>query len=540
MKNSEFNYSLINIEEFPKWENDDYYSFKSSKNPFEIINQRGEEIKDFYFKVFYRSFIEYKLIDIKNSVSYVFILFFHLKDLNYKGELSSKLFSEYCLIIYYSYTHFVFNLYDLPSLLFKNSFHNEGLFILCDSHENIRIKKLFEIELTTGKKSINKDTVLRLVSKDCYTKIGESNFEEVFNIFFKLIEEDIYNLKNKKGFFWDLFLDFSSDIVDPYPDIYYKRFFKNDGRYYKSKKLDRMGLREGDWILKDEKSYYFRRGVEVHPLETSLIRKSVISYLEKQMETSENDFRLKHDLPLIGEENVKWKSENELFMLIKSKFKNENIRQQISPFWLKKQHLDIYFPDRNIGIEYQGIQHYKPIDFFGGKESFKKNQERDKRKKNLCKQNGCNLIYVKEGYDINDVINKINKLISRKVEKINTNYTSKKNPEIIEISSNREIYDCKTRNTITFNEIKNKYPKIQFQDFINRKSVYKRFVLKDKLTESKIPQTWKTIRNNITNEIFRFNKIEFSKHVGTSENNVWGFFNGRQKIFYKTYEIIED
>ena len=53
MKNSEFNYSLINIEEFPKWENDDYYSFKSSKNPFEIINQRGEEIKDFYFKVFY-------------------------------------------------------------------------------------------------------------------------------------------------------------------------------------------------------------------------------------------------------------------------------------------------------------------------------------------------------------------------------------------------------------------------------------------------------------------------------------------------------
>lgn len=31
--------------------------------------------------------------------------------------------------------------------------------------------------------------------------------------------------------------------------------------------------------------------------------------------------------------------------------------------WLKRQRLDFYLPDYNIGIECQGIQHFEPIDF---------------------------------------------------------------------------------------------------------------------------------------------------------------------------------
>jgi hypothetical protein len=54
--------------------------------------------------------------------------------------------------------------------------------------------------------------------------------------------------------------------------------------------------------------------------------------------------------------------------------------------------------------EYQGKQHYEAVDFFGGIDSFEKNIERDNRKKGLAIKNNCDLIYVDEGYDLNEVI----------------------------------------------------------------------------------------------------------------------------------------
>ena len=38
----------------------------------------------------------------------------------------------------------------------------------------------------------------------------------------------------------------------------------------------------------------------------------------------------------------------------------------------------------NIGIEYQGIQHYECIDIFGGAEAFEHRKELDARKEKLC------------------------------------------------------------------------------------------------------------------------------------------------------------
>ena len=66
--------------------------------------------------------------------------------------------------------------------------------------------------------------------------------------------------------------------------------------------------------------------------------------------------------------------------------------------------MDIYFPKLNIGVEHQGEQHFRPISFFGGEEAFKQNQERDRKKRELCEQNNCELIYVLPDYDIDTVI----------------------------------------------------------------------------------------------------------------------------------------
>lgn len=62
--------------------------------------------------------------------------------------------------------------------------------------------------------------------------------------------------------------------------------------------------------------------------------------------------------------------------------------------WLGRMNIDIFLPDYNIGIEYQGEEHFKPVKHFGGDERFKKRIEADKKKLDLCNKNGVRLLYV--------------------------------------------------------------------------------------------------------------------------------------------------
>jgi hypothetical protein len=56
---------------------------------------------------------------------------------------------------------------------------------------------------------------------------------------------------------------------------------------------------------------------------------------------------------------------------------------------------DFYLPDYNICIEYDGIQHYKPLIFFGGDKGFNKLKINDTIKDNYCKTNNIKLIRIK-------------------------------------------------------------------------------------------------------------------------------------------------
>lgn len=58
--------------------------------------------------------------------------------------------------------------------------------------------------------------------------------------------------------------------------------------------------------------------------------------------------------------------------------------------WLGGQSLDFYLPEQNIAIECQGIQHFKTERRYNNLEEV---QERDARKKRLCKENNVHLIY---------------------------------------------------------------------------------------------------------------------------------------------------
>ena len=66
---------------------------------------------------------------------------------------------------------------------------------------------------------------------------------------------------------------------------------------------------------------------------------------------------------------------------------------------------DFYLPDYNTCIEFNGKQHYKPIEFFGGEDGFNKQLVRDAIKKTYCENQGIRLLIIK--YDEN-ILNTLN------------------------------------------------------------------------------------------------------------------------------------
>ena len=86
-----------------------------------------------------------------------------------------------------------------------------------------------------------------------------------------------------------------------------------------------------------------------------------------------------------GVASTKWTSEFKLYTLVKKFY--SDAKYQYHADWLGHQSLDIFIPSLSVGIEYQGIQHYEPVSFFGGEKGYQSTQERDKRKKRICSEN---------------------------------------------------------------------------------------------------------------------------------------------------------
>ena len=61
--------------------------------------------------------------------------------------------------------------------------------------------------------------------------------------------------------------------------------------------------------------------------------------------------------------------------------------------WLGLQSLDFYLPDYNVGVEFQGLQHFESVEYFGGKEGLNECKKRDKLKFNKCQKYGIKVLY---------------------------------------------------------------------------------------------------------------------------------------------------
>lgn len=66
---------------------------------------------------------------------------------------------------------------------------------------------------------------------------------------------------------------------------------------------------------------------------------------------------------------------------------------------------DFYLPKYNVCIEYDGEQHFRPVEFWGGEVGFAKRQQNDKIKNEFCMANSIRLLRIRYDEDISYVLN---------------------------------------------------------------------------------------------------------------------------------------
>lgn len=154
--------------------------------------------------------------------------------------------------------------------------------------------------------------------------------------------------------------------------------FKNERKVHRLEEhLKYFSLGEG----------YFKSTLEIRPF----IEKISLDLLEGLYESA--------DWISYAKPEHKWKTEELTYKIVKRYYNDLGVIYQHRPNFLKssiggQMSYDIYISDLRIAIEYQGKQHFEPVDFFGGFEAFEKLQQRDLEKANLSKTNGVDLIYI--------------------------------------------------------------------------------------------------------------------------------------------------
>lgn len=171
---------------------------------------------------------------------------------------------------------------------------------------------------------------------------------------------------------------------------------------------DNIRLLENKWSkLKEDEKQEFNSMIR----ERIELSKSFSKHHRKISNVIENEVRMKFGHKKVGEA---WTSETILYYIVTKLFPDLIIRRHYRPDFLGGLELDVYIEDLKIGIEYQGIQHYKPIKHWGGKEALEKVKGRDKRKKMICKQLGISLVYFEYNEGLSDdlVLRKLSGVIS--------------------------------------------------------------------------------------------------------------------------------
>ena len=360
------------------------------------IRQEPVGVQQFY-KYFKDSFLNGILLDTEGYSNYYFLLAFDLQknchnplelakhyDTLTKGYPKLRNYCDDILIELYNENH-----------LFEKAWN------IVQKKEYLSIKTIYQYVDLIGDQIFDGSVAAKVCGTGCLTSFGKKHVDAILPFFRQCLQSFE---KDHSCRFFDVFFDKGKGykaIEGKYDPEYYRQFYQLD---------------EGSFNYYDEigKDAYHSKNLD----EILVVEHAVAEQLRVLLIDAEDAYRESIGVPKIGEG---WINETALFYKIKEHYSSYKVIQHGHPKWLGKQHLDVYFTVENIGIEYQGIQHYKPVDYFGGEEGFINNQERDERKRLLCKENHCPLIFVNEGYDFMDVVAQIDEALNKQNRKLKTN-----------------------------------------------------------------------------------------------------------------------
>ena len=182
-------------------------------------------------------------------------------------------------------------------------------------------------------------------------------------------EKDV--LGNEHGIFWQM----------PYSHLQGFRCPRCNGR----KKTTEQWVVEAMAVYPEGK-YTFEKTHYTHARD-----KVVVTCQEHgDFETLPHDFLRGHGCPKCQEPKLERIFEKEA-----AEAKIEYVTQKKFE-WLSPLSLDFYIPGIKCAIECQGSQHYLRKELFDKRETLEIRKERDARKRELCKENGIELIYFME------------------------------------------------------------------------------------------------------------------------------------------------
>ena len=105
----------------------------------------------------------------------------------------------------------------------------------------------------------------------------------------------------------------------------------------------------------------------------------------------ENIVRKEFGFKKVGEG---WVCETILYQIVCRILYNQEILRRYRPGWLEGLELDIYIPSLKLAFEYQGQQHFQPLQVWGGQKALQDLRVRDARKVEICNKLGVKLITI--------------------------------------------------------------------------------------------------------------------------------------------------
>ncbi len=303
--------------------------------------------------------------------------------------------------------------WNADAFLYLNDFDNAWVFMrqrFISMQDIINIRAKCKETFIDGKDLIS-TFGSKIYSESGLTAFGKNNLESLLKIV--SINLNTFHTRHGKNFIEYLCQQYDFAALGGKDFLRLREFFDTEKDFIFLERT--YELFERRYYLKREKySERFQRklfnsavnyppSINYEPI-PSIILKAIENESKRLIRECENTLREEMSVPRIGEG---WIAETELLYKLREYFSDERIVHHAKPVWLAPQHLDIYFPEKNIGIEYQGLQHQRPVEYFGGQKAFENQKERDERKRRLCKENNCKLIYVSEGYNFRDLINEL-------------------------------------------------------------------------------------------------------------------------------------